>query len=59
MQSLSVLIVLLSLWQGCVYTQPLISMSEIPNSPQAQSSEATSVGATSDRSNGVGQCYTA
>ena len=50
MQSLSVLVALLSLLQGCVSPQPFVSMSSSPNSPQSQSSEATNVAETSDRS---------
>lgn len=51
MQSLPVLVVLLSLLQGCVYTSPFISMSDLPNPPQSQSpEEVASVAATSGRS---------
>jgi hypothetical protein len=53
MQSLPVLVVFLSLLQGCGYAQPYISMSDLPNPPQSQSPELASVAATSDRSQGV------
>ncbi len=45
MQSLPVLVVLLSLLQGCADLQPLISMSDSPNPPHSQSPEAASVAA--------------
>ncbi|MBW4489522.1 MAG: DUF4174 domain-containing protein [Trichocoleus desertorum ATA4-8-CV12] len=52
MQSLPVL-VFLSLLQGCVGTQPFISMSDLPTPPQSQSTKVASVAATSGRSQGV------
>jgi hypothetical protein len=53
MQSLPVLVVFLSLLQGCVDPQPLVSMSDLPKPPQSQASEVASVAATSGRSQGV------
>jgi Domain of unknown function (DUF4174) len=49
MQSLTVLVVLLSLLQGCASPQPFIVMSDLPNSPHSQSLEATNVAASPDR----------
>ncbi len=50
MQSLSVLVILLSLLQGSVNSQPRISMSESSNLPGSQSSEVASATVTSGRS---------
>jgi len=50
MQSLTVLVVLLSLLQGCVYSQPFIAMSNSPNPSHSQSPEVANVAANSDRS---------
>lgn len=47
MQSLSVLVVFLSLLQGWVYTQPLTSMSDWSNPVHSTSSEVTSIASTS------------
>jgi hypothetical protein len=53
MPSLPVLVVFLSLLQGCVDPQTLIFMSDLPNSPQSQASEVANVAATSGRSQGI------
>jgi hypothetical protein len=53
MQSLPVLVVFLSLLQGCAYPQPFFSMSDLPNSLRSQPSEVANVAATSGRSQGV------
>jgi hypothetical protein len=50
MQSLTGLVVLLSLLQGCASPQTFIVMSDLPNPPHSQSREATSVAASPDRS---------
>jgi hypothetical protein len=50
MQSLTGLIVILSLLQSCASPQPFIAMSDSPNPSHAQSLEAANVAATPDRS---------
>lgn len=53
MQSLSVLVVLLSLLQVYAYPQPFIAMSNSPNPPYSQSPEVAGVATTSGHSQGV------
>lgn len=53
MQSLPVLVALLSLLQGCAYPQPFISMSDSPSPPHPQSSKVAGVATTSGHSQGV------
>jgi hypothetical protein len=53
MQSLTVLIALLSLLQGCASPQSFIAMSDSPNPPHSQSPEVASVAANPDRSQGI------
>lgn len=54
MQSLTVLVVLLFLLQGCAYPQPFIAMSDSPDPSHSQSPEVASVAAASpDRSQGI------
>lgn len=53
MQSLPVLVVLLSLLQGYAYPQPFIGMNNSPNPSHSQSAEVADVAPTSGRSQGV------
>lgn len=53
MQSLTGLVVLLSLLQGCASPQPFIAMSDSTNLPHSQSPEITSVAANPDRFQGI------
>lgn len=53
MQSLPVLVVLLSLLQGCAHPQPSISMSNSPNLPRSQFPEVAGVATTSGHSQRV------
>jgi hypothetical protein len=53
MQSLTVLVVLFSLLQGCAYPQPFIAMSDSPNPPHSQLPEVASIAANLDRSQGI------
>jgi hypothetical protein len=53
MQSLTGLIVILSLLQSCASPQPFIAMSDSPNPSHAQSLEAANVAATPNRSHRV------
>lgn len=53
MQSLSLLVALLSLLQCCAYPQPFIAMSNSPNLPHSPSSEVAGVATASGHSQGV------
>ena len=53
MPSFTVLVVLLSLLQGCAYPQPFIAMSDSPNPPHSQPPEVASVAASPNRSQGI------
>lgn len=53
MQSIPVLVVLLSLLQSCVSTQPFTPMSDLPNPPHSRPPEVISVVSASGRSQEV------